>query len=167
MKIKDRLWPLNINNIFSWKSSFFPLGCSAGKFKANHLYRQSYFFPFHSLLCFSSFPSLLNCHLSSHIDWTLHFFLGREFTRNVQCSVHYLSVCPGSCLHETVPLLSTSWQWSLAKAFGAKAWEQVEAEARLPSGRSSTLERSSITDKDIPHLSFSSSSTLQGQLCFS
>lgn len=34
-----------------------------------------------------------------------------------------------------------------------------------PGRRSPTEKRPSSTDKDIPHLSFSSSSTLQGQLC--
>lgn len=60
------------------------------------------FFPSNPLLCFSSFPSILNCQLSwasDHTDWSLHFFPGREVRGNLQISVCNLPVCLGSCLH--------------------------------------------------------------------
>lgn len=131
-------------------------------------------FPLQPLLCFNSFPlSLLSypSHYhpplaSDHADRSFGFFPGTELTGNLKGSMS-ASVCPGFSLHRTAPLLAchgTKLQLKhCRKRLRVTMWRH-RAQAD-PGGRSPTEKHPSSTDKDIPHLSFSSSSTLQGQLC--
>lgn len=157
---REYRWPLDSNYTASWKSSFLPLGYSAGNFNVNHLSSEAIlplcFFPSNSLLCFSSFPSILNCQLSWASDHTLTDLCISSpeeksgGTCRFQCVIFLYALGPA---YTAAPLLCPSWQQSSAKHWELKSRSKyVEAEARLPTERSPTPKHPSITDKDIPHL---------------
>ena len=126
------------------------------------------FSPFHSRLCFSSFPPILSViPLQPRITMTDPWLCSQDESSQGVCGV----LCIIS-LHALVPVYAKplpSWarhgsEVEMKHLEQKSRSEYVEAEARLPSGRSPTLEYPSITDKHTPHLSFSSSSTRQGHL---